>query len=151
MPEGEKIPPADGQTSASEELRQIVEEATAPIEEQDVPRSRLIGQFVVFPLTIVIVGVAIYLLLGLLTAEDKTAEDYLNTIRVGGINSRWQAAYELSKVLAEEQRQGRVSPKFVGEMIRIFEASRADDPQVRRYLALAMKIKVSHRKRKPGM
>ncbi len=140
MPEGEKIPPADGQTSASEELRQIVEEATAPIEEQDVPRSRLIGQFVVFPLTIVIVGVAIYLLLGLLTAEDKTAEDYLNTIRVGGINSRWQAAYELSKVLAEEQRQGRVSPKFVGEMIRIFEASRADDPQVRRYLALAMKM-----------
>ncbi len=140
MPDEEQTPPTDGQTSASEDLRQIVEEVTAPVEEQDVPRSRLIGQFVVFPLTIVIVGVAIYLLLGLLTAEDKTAEDYLNTIRIGGISSRWQAAHELVKVLAQEQRQGRVSPKFVGEMIRVFDASRSDDPRVRRFLARAMKM-----------
>jgi HEAT repeat protein len=100
----------------------------------------LIGQFVVFPLTIVLVGVGIYLLLGFLTSEDRSAEDYLNTIRIGGISSRWQAAHELVKVLAEEQRRGGVSPKFIREMIRVFETSRSDDPRVRRFLARAMEM-----------
>ena len=87
-----------------------------------------------------VVGVAIYLLLGLLTTEDRTARDYLNTIRTGGINSRWQAAYELVKVLAEEKRQGQITPGFVPELIRVFEASQHDDPRIRRYLVRAMQM-----------
>ncbi len=121
-----------------EELRKIAEDATAPVLEAEVSRARLVSQFVIFPVAILLVALAIYLGLGLLTAERKMAEDYLNTIRVGGINSRWQAAYELAAVLDQEQREGRIGRKFVGELIRVFEASRSDDPRVRRFLAAAM-------------
>ena len=121
-----------------EELRKIAEDATTPVSEAEVSRARLVSQFVIFPVAIVLVALAIYLGLGLLTAERKMAEDYLNTIRVGGINSRWQAAYELATVLDQEQREGRIGRKFVGELIRVFEASRSDDPRVRRFLAAAM-------------
>jgi|GEM_PF-74862 HEAT repeat protein len=134
--EQEKSP--GNEENEEENLRRIAEDATAPIREEDTTRSRLISQFVVFPIAIIVVALGIYLLLGLLTSEDRTARDYLDTIRIGGINSRWQAAYELPKVLAEEQKNGTVSPGFVGELIRVFDASRSDDVRVRRYLALAM-------------
>lgn len=126
------------QQTPEQELRKIAEDATAPVSDADVSRARLISQFVIFPVAIILVGLAIYLGLGLLTVERKTAEDYLNTIRVGGINSRWQAAYELATVLDQEQREGRIGRRFVGELIRVFEASRSDDPRVRRFLAAAM-------------
>ncbi|MDE2998210.1 MAG: HEAT repeat domain-containing protein [Gemmatimonadota bacterium] len=126
------------QPNPEEELRKIAEDATAPVSDADVSRARLVSQFVIFPVAIILVALAIYLGLGLLTVERKTAEDYLNTIRVGGINSRWQAAYELATVLEQEQREGRIGRRFVGELIRVFEASRPDDPRVRRYLAAAM-------------
>lgn len=126
------------QQTPEEELRKIAEDATAPVLDADVSRARLVSQFVIFPVAIILVGLAIYLGLGLLTVERKTAEDYLNTIRVGGINSRWQAAYELATVLDQEQREGRIGRRFVRELIRVFEASRSDDPRVRRFLAAAM-------------
>jgi HEAT repeat protein len=133
----DNLPPVDDDSS-EENLRRIKDEATVPISTEDSSRSRLVSQFVVFPIAIIVVGLGIYLLLGLLTTEDRTAKDYLDTIRVGGINSRWQAAYELPKVLAEEKEKGEVTPGFVGELIRVFDASRNDDIRVRRYLALAM-------------
>ena len=126
------------QPTPEEELRKIARDATAPVSDADVSRARLVSQFVIFPVAIILVALAIYLGLGLLTVERKSAEDYLNTIRVGGINSRWQAAYELANVLDQEQREGRLGRRFVGELIRVFEASRSDDPRVRRYLAAAM-------------
>ena len=131
----ETLPPTDGKPSPSEGLAQ----GAAPASEGDAPRG-LFGPFVVFPLAIVIVLVSLYLMLGLLTQEERTAKDYLNTIRTGGINSRWQAAYELVKVLAEERREGQISPGFVREMIRVYEASRLDDPRVQRYLIRAMEM-----------
>lgn len=100
----------------------------------------ILAPFVIFPLAIVIVVVLLYMMLGLLTQEERTAREYLNTIRTGGINSRWQAAFELVKVLAEEQREGRISPGFASEMVRVYEASRLDDPRVRRYLVRAMEM-----------
>jgi HEAT repeat protein len=108
--------------------------------QQEVPRSRLISQFVVFPLAIVLVGVSIYLFLGILTSDNRSASDYLDTIRRGGINSRWQAAYELVKVLSSENRDGTLDPRFGDEIVRVFQASEHDDPRVRRYLARAMEM-----------
>ena len=100
----------------------------------------LISQFVVFPLVIVIVGVSIYLFLGILTSEGRSARDYLDTIKRGGINSRWQAAYELVKVLVQDRRAGTLDPRFAGEIVHVFEDSRHDDPRIRRYLARAMEM-----------
>ncbi len=108
--------------------------------EPDVPRSRLITQFVVFPLAIVVVGVSIYLFLGILTSDNRSAGDHLDTIRRGGINSRWQAAYELVKVLSFERAKGTLDPRFADEIVRLFDASVHDDPRVRRYLARAMEM-----------
>ena len=107
---------------------------------EDVPKSKLITQFVVFPLAIVLVGVSIYLFLGILTSDSRSASDYLDTIRRGGINSRWQAAYELVKVLSVESREGSLDPRFADEIVRVFDASVHDDPRVRRYLARAMEM-----------
>ena len=119
-------------------------EATPPAadeEETGAAKSpSLISQFVVFPLAIVIVGVSIYLFLGILTSEGRSARDYLDTIKRGGINSRWQAAYELVKVLAVERREGTLDPRFAEEIVRVFEDSRHDDARVRRYLARAMEM-----------
>ena len=122
-----------------QEGRPLQPGATAP-PEQDVPRSRLITQFVVFPLAIVLVGVSIYLFMGILTSDNRSANDYLDTIRRGGINSRWQAAYELVKVLSNERRAGTLDPRFGDEIVRLFESSVHDDPRVRRYLARAMEM-----------
>jgi HEAT repeat protein len=91
-------------------------------------------------LAIVLVGVSIYLFLGILTSDNRSASDYLDTIRRGGINSRWQAAYELVKVLSSENRNGTLDPRFGEEIVRVFEASEHDDPRVRRYLARAMEM-----------
>ena len=121
-----------------DELSLIAEQARAPVSDQDAKTSHLIGRLFLFPLGIIVVGVAISLVVVLLTAEDQTAQDYLNTVRVGGANSRWQAAYTLSQMLVGGQDQGQTGPDFVREMVRVFEASRSDDPRVRRYLALAM-------------
>jgi HEAT repeat protein len=118
--------------------------ASADVAQEDasveVPRSKIIAQFVVFPLAIVLVGVSIYLFLGILTSDNRTASDYLDTIRRGGINSRWQAAYELVKVLSVERREGNQDPRFGDEIVRVFEASVHDDPRVRRYLTRAMEM-----------
>ena len=107
---------------------------------RDTPKSKLISQFVVFPLAMVLVGVSIYLFLGILTSDNRTASDYLDTIRRGGINSRWQAAYELVKVLSVESREGTLDPRFADEIVNVFNASVHDDPRVRRYLARAMEM-----------
>lgn len=113
----------------------------APTSEDDTAKSpNLISQFVVFPLVIVIVGVSIYLFLGILTSEGRSARDYLDTIKRGGINSRWQAAYELVKVLARDRRAGTLDPRFADEIVHVFEDSRHDDPRIRRYLARAMEM-----------
>ena len=55
-----------------DELSQIAEQAKAPVSEQGVKRSRLIGRLFLFPLAIVVVGVVLSLVLALLTSEDQT-------------------------------------------------------------------------------
>ena len=64
----------------SEEQQEMSNGQSTSEEVQDVSGSRLASQFVIFPLAIVLVGVGVYLMLGMLTVEEKTAQDYLNTI-----------------------------------------------------------------------
>ena len=71
-------PVNDTETSpAPETLRRIAEEAATSRADR-VSTSRMIGQLVLFPLAIVAVCVAIYLLYSLLTREERTARDLLN-------------------------------------------------------------------------
>lgn len=125
--------PVNDAAPTPEALRRIVEEA-ATSRAKEVSAFRMIGQLVLFPLAIVAVCVAIYLLYSLLTREERTARDLLNEVRAGGSSRRWQAAYSLSAMLAGQGGRG-VDATLVPEVLRAFEEAKRDDPRVRRYLA----------------
>jgi HEAT repeat protein len=98
----------------------------------------LVLQFFVFPMAIVAVCVTVFVVFGLVASEGKSARDYLADVRTGGQNRRWQAAFELSKVLQGGKDPALKDPRFVSEAVALFQDSRKDDPRVRRYLALAL-------------
>jgi HEAT repeat protein len=95
-------------------------------------------QFFIFPMAIVAVCVTVFVVFGLIAAEGKSARDYLAEVRSGGANRRWQAAFELSKVLQARKDSALDDPRFAAEAVALFKDSANDDPRVRRYLALAL-------------
>ncbi len=112
-----------------------------PIEALEEPRQTfpfLVLQFFIFPLAIVAVCVAVFVIFGLIAGESKGARDYLTEVRTGGANRRWQAAFELSKVLQAGKDPALADPKFRSELLALFGETKNDDPRVRRYLALAL-------------
>jgi len=98
----------------------------------------LVLQFFIFPMAIVAVCVAVFVIFGLIAAEGKTAREYVQEVRTGGANRRWQAAFELSKLIQARKDKGLQDPKFVSELVQLFDDAAKDDPRVRRYLALAL-------------
>jgi HEAT repeat protein len=98
----------------------------------------LVLQFFVFPMSIVAVCVLVFVVFGLIAAEGKGARAYLDEVRTGSANRRWQAAFELSKVLQAGKDPALREAAFVDELVRTFQDSTRDDPRVRRYLALAL-------------
>jgi HEAT repeat protein len=116
-PAGSAVPPVEGPR------------ATVPF---------LVLQFFLFPLGIVAACVAVFVVFGLIAGESRGARDYLAEIRSGSANRRWQAAFELSKVLQAGRDKALADPKLAGEALTLFRESSRDDPRVRRYLALAL-------------
>ncbi|PYQ50923.1 MAG: hypothetical protein DMF78_14445 [Acidobacteria bacterium] len=98
----------------------------------------LVLQFFIFPLAIVAVCVTVFVVFGLIASEGKGPRQYLDEVRTGSANRRWQAAFELTKVLQAHRDPALKDPRFVEEAVRTFQESAADDPRVRRYLALAL-------------
>ncbi len=99
------------------------------------PRT-ILFQFVVFPLGIVLVAVAIFLLFGKLAMEEHTIPDYLNQIRSGSSHERWQAAYQLSKSL--KRGEAARYPDLEQQVAAIYTQSKNDDPRIRRYLSMVL-------------
>ncbi len=98
----------------------------------------LVLQFFIFPLAIVAVCVTVFVVFGLIASEGKGPRQYLDEVRTGSANRRWQAAFELTKVLQAHKDPALKDPRFVEEAVRTFRESASDDPRVRRYLALAL-------------
>src|SRR5262245_29922065 len=101
----------------------------------------LVLQFFVFPMSIVAVCVAVFVIFGLIASDQKSPREYLAEVRSGGgfFNvKRWQAAYALANALGTEKDLARKDPEFAVDLARLFEDSKDDDPRVRRYLALSM-------------
>src|SRR5215210_5563541 len=115
--------------------------AGAPASEEPAVRQStpfLVLQFFIFPLSIVAVCVAVFVIFGMIASEGKGASEHLTEVRTGGANRRWQAAFELAKVLQAGKDPALTDPAFTGEVVKVFEEASGDDPRVRRYLALAL-------------
>jgi HEAT repeat protein len=112
----------------------------APSEEPPVRQSTpfLVLQFFIFPLSIVAVCVAVFVVFGMIASEGKGAREHLAEVRTGGANRRWQAAFELAKVLQAGKDPALTDPAFTGDVVKVFDEASGDDPRVRRYLALAL-------------
>ena len=98
----------------------------------------LVLQFFIFPLSIVAVCVAVFVVFGMIASEGKGAREHLSDVRTGGANRRWQAAFELAKVLQAGKDPALKDPAFTTEVAKVFDDASGDDPRVRRYLALAL-------------
>lgn len=105
----------------------------------DIPKESpktILFQFVVFPLGIVVIAVAIFLLFGKLAGDEQSIPDYLNEIRSGSSHERWQAAYQLSKAL--KRGEGKKVPNLEQQVASLYQSARHDDPRIRRYLSMVL-------------
>jgi HEAT repeat protein len=92
-------------------------------------------QFFLIPLTVVAVAVAVYVGFRSLLADDRSPKDYLAEIQNGGSDRRWPAAYELSRLMSNPKV--RADKTLAPALVKAFQDSK-NDPDVRRYLALAI-------------
>jgi HEAT repeat protein len=115
-------------------MEKLVERETAP-RNVLVAAPALAVQFFLIPLAVVALAVSVYIGFRSLLADARTPQDYLREVQVGGLNRRWPAAYELSRLMADPRVR---ADKTLGPaLIRAFQDSKGD-AQVRRYLALAI-------------
>ena len=92
-------------------------------------------QFFLIPLTVVAVTVTVYVGFRSLLADDRSPKEYLAEIRNGGSDRRWPAAYELSRLMSNPKV--RADKTLAPALVKAFQESKSD-PDVRRYLALAI-------------
>ncbi len=97
----------------------------------------IIHSFFVIPAIIAVSAVILFASINWLTREQLSAYDYLEQVRVGGMTKRWQAAFELSKILANSKLIPQ-EEKFQVQLKSAFENAKNDDVRVKQYLALAM-------------
>jgi HEAT repeat protein len=90
----------------------------------------------IFPLGLLALCLVVYVLFGLIAHEGKTSADHLDSIRLGRADA-WQAAYELSRLLAQEEPAER-DPRTVPRILGLLEAPAGGDPRTRRYLILSL-------------
>jgi HEAT repeat protein len=97
-------------------------------------------QFFLVPLLVVAVCVGLFLLFSLLTFEHKSPSDYLQEVRGGSANRRWQAAFELSKTIGSVP-PGPERERLADESLEIYahlHPDRPEDVEVKRYLTLVL-------------
>ncbi len=94
-------------------------------------------QFFLIPLAVVGMVILVYGGFRMLLSSERTPEELLSDVRVGGRERRWPAAYELSRLLAAPEIEAQY-PRLGDAIVQAFADSEGDDPRVRRYLAFAM-------------
>ena len=117
----------------------------------DVPKESpraILFQFVVFPLGVVLIGVAIFLLFGRLASNEQSIPEYLSEIRSGSDHRKFQAAYELSKSI--KRGEAKQYPNLAEQVVEVYRASKDDDPRIRQYLTLVLG-KIGDRRATPAL
>lgn len=113
-------------------------EERPPRPDEDVPRESartILFQFVIFPLGIVAIGVAVFLLFGVLASNEHSIRRDLEVLASGSPQRRWQAAYELSKSL--KRGEAAQYPNLHREIESMWRNAEGD-PILRRYLTLVL-------------
>jgi HEAT repeat protein len=79
----------------------------------------------------------VFWLFGTVAIDKKNATELLTDVRTGSRNQRWQAAFELSRRLPAVKDPAERAA-FAAQAMKAYGESGADDPRVRRYLALVL-------------
>ena len=82
----------------------------------------IVHSFFVIPFLIAVLCVLLFTAITLLTKEQQTVYDYLEDVKVGGSTKRWQAAFELSKILANPDLIPK-EERFAAQLISAFKKS----------------------------
>jgi len=101
---------------------------------------RLLARFFLVPLLVVATGVGLFLVFNLLTFERRSPREYLQEVRGGGPNRKWQAAFELSRSIGT-MPPGPEREALAADTLRVFQTlspTRSEDVPVRRYLTLVL-------------
>jgi len=109
------------------------------VTDSDIPRQSprsVLFQFVLFPLGIALIAVAVFYLFGKMATQEQSAGDYLNEIHSGSTHERWQAAYQLSKSL--DRGEAKKTPNLEPRVAELYQSSKNDDPRIRRYLSIVL-------------
>ena len=118
-------------------MKKLDEREAAPARGPLANAPALAVQFFLIPLAVVGAVVLIYGGFRMLVIDERTPEEFLNDVRVGGRDRRWPAAYELSRLLDTPGIEA-AHPDLGPALVQAFADSSGDDPRVRRYLALAV-------------
>ncbi len=94
-------------------------------------------QFFLIPVGIVGACALVFLGLRAIVGDSKTPDELLDEVESGATNRRWQAAFELSQLLSQENPP-EVGPEFVDQSIAAFRKAEKDDERIRQYLALIL-------------
>ncbi len=111
-------------------------EGEGPLYAPETGWSLFIKLFIV-PAAIVLVALGIFFLGSLALQHPKSAEQYLQELRSDNTNHRWQAAFELSRILNQGERI-EMDQNLRSQLVQTFEDSKKDDPKIRQYLALVL-------------
>ncbi len=112
----------------------------APAVPPDRPRNgplRVVFGLIVVPLLVVLLCVGVFIGFGWIAYERQGVSDYVEDLKSFWPNRRWQAAYELSKVLTADPEALDKDPAALAEVRRQF-ADPETEPRARRYLALVL-------------
>lgn len=99
--------------------------------------ARELAQFFIVPSLIVLLCVGVFLMFGLISGERKGVRDFLQDVRTSRGGDRWQAAFEMSRAIAQHP-QTRADQRLVDDISAVIRAEGKDDPKVRKYLIIAL-------------
>lgn len=97
----------------------------------------LFSRFFLIPLTIVVIGVGLFLAYSAAIQKEKSIDELLATVSGAGVNKPWHAAFELTRRLAANPPEAS-DPVFIGRVAKAFELSGNQDPRLRSFLAMAL-------------
>ncbi len=91
----------------------------------------------IIPAIIVLVALGIFFLGTMALQHPKTAEQYLEELKSDNTSRRWQSAYELSRMLNQNENI-QFDQTLRQQLVEVFGGAKSDDPRLRQYLALVL-------------